>query len=493
MDHPIRTGVSLPTPPHVVVFPLPAQGHVNSMLKLAELLALAGFHVTFINSDQNHRCLLRHANAARFASYPGFRFETVPVGLPADHPRTGDRLIKIFDAVKIGGRELLRKLVASGSRREGGRSPVTCIVADGIMGFAIDVGKEAGVPVIHFRTISACAVWAYWCVPQLIEAGELPFQGNDMDELITSVPGMEAFLRRRDLPSFIRDLDMADPVFQQVHSLTRRSAEAHALVLNTFEDLEGSTLGHIRAQCPNVYTLGPLHALLKHRLAIEASSSKSNSLWEEDRSCVTWLDAQPPNSVVYVSFGSITPLTWDQLMEFWQGLVNSFHRFLWVIRPESIAGAGDGEGAKLKNNIRGGVAEGTSQRGYVVSWAPQEEVLAHPAVGGFLTHSGWNSTLESIEAGKPMICWPFFADQQLNSRFVSEVWKLGLDMKDCCDRSTVERMVRDLMDVKRDELVKSTAEMAHRTKLSVSQGGTSYSNFNRLIEDIKLMSMPSST
>ncbi|TXG49880.1 hypothetical protein EZV62_025755 [Acer yangbiense] len=97
----------------------------------------------------------------------------------------------------------------------------------------------------------------------------------------------------------------------------------------------------------------------------------------------------------------------------------------------------------------------------MVGWATQEEVLAHHAVDGFLTDNGWNSTLESEVAGQPMICWPYFADQQVNSRFVGEVWRLRLDMKDVCDRKVVEKMVNDLMVDRREEFVKSTNRMAN--------------------------------
>ena len=169
-------------------------------------------------------------------------------------------------------------------------------------------------------------------------------------------------------------------------------------------------------------------------------------------------------------------------MEFWHGLVNSGSRFLWVIRPDSLTEK-DGE-FQLQAQLR----EVTKERGQIVDWAPQEEVLAHPAVGGFLTHGGWNSTLESIFAGVPMICWPYFSDQQLNSRFVSHVWKIGMDMKDTCDRVTVEKMVRDVMEERRAEFTKSVDAMAKLARSSLSEGGTSYCNFNRLIEDIRLMS-----
>ena len=170
-------------------------------------------------------------------------------------------------------------------------------------------------------------------------------------------------------------------------------------------------------------------------------------------------------------------------MEFWYGLVNSKKRFLWVIRPDLVAQK-DGEG-KIPMEL----LEGTKDMGYIVGWAPQEEVLAHQAVGGFLTHSGWNSTLESIVAGVPMICWSYFYDQQVNSRFVSEVWKLGMDMKDVCDRVIIEKMVNDLMGEKKEVFMKSTVEMARLANESVSEGGSSYCNLNRLIEDIRLMSM----
>jgi len=169
-------------------------------------------------------------------------------------------------------------------------------------------------------------------------------------------------------------------------------------------------------------------------------------------------------------------------MEFWYGLVNSKKRFLWVIRPDMVVGEDH------DYRVPAELEEGTKDRGFIVGWAPQEEVLAHKAIGGFLTHSGWNSTLESLVAGVPMICWPYFADQQINSRFVSEVWKVGLDMKDVCDRHVVENMVNDLMVHRREEFLKSAKAMAMLAHKSVSSGGSSYSSLQDLIQYIKLLS-----
>lgn len=114
-----------------------------------------------------------------------------------------------------------------------------------------------------------------------------------------------------------------------------------------------------------------------------------------------------------------------------------------------------------------------------MGWAPQEEVLKHQAIGGFWTHSGWK-TLESIVAGVPMMCWSYFADQMVNSRLVSEVWKLGFDMKDRCDRVILEKMIRDLMGERKVEFMKSATEMADLARASVNQGGSSYCSLGRL-------------
>jgi len=109
----------------------------------------------------------------------------------------------------------------------------------------------------------------------------------------------------------------------------------------------------------------------------------------------------------------------------------------------------------------------------------------HPAMGGFFTHAGWNSTLEGILAGVPMICWPQFGDHQIDSKWVSDVWRIGLDMKDTCDRSTVERMIKTLMEDRREEIIGSMDRIAKLAHDCVSQCGSSYHNLDKLIEDIR--------
>ncbi|KAF5959604.1 hypothetical protein HYC85_000813 [Camellia sinensis] len=433
--------------PHVLIFPLPVQGPIKCMLKLAELLCLApDLHVTFLNTDHNHRRLLLYTDIqSRFATFPQFRFETISDGLPEDHPRSGDRFMDLFDSLETVTKPLFKEMLSSGIGR-----PVTCIIADGVLNFSFEIAEEVGIPLMYFDTISPCGLWTYFCVPKLIDAGELPFEGDDLDAPIKCVPGMEGFLRRRDLPNFCRVGDLNDPVTKIIMKEVQQVPRARGLILNTFEEVDEPVLSHMRSLCPNLYPIGPLHTHLKMKLATEPTppgpqQASSSSLWQEDRSCLKWLDAQPPKSVIYVSIGSLAMMTSDQVMEFWHGLVNSGHRFLWVRRPNSIPG-GDWE------------------------------------VGG-------TSTLESMVEGVPMVCWPYFVDQQVNSRFVSEVWKLGIDMKDTCDRAVIEKMIKDVMDLRRDEFVVSADRIAKLARESVSEGGSSSCNLERLIEDIRLMKM----
>ncbi|KAK2999821.1 hypothetical protein RJ639_023555 [Escallonia herrerae] len=155
--------------------------------------------------------------------------------------------------------------------------PVTCILADGILGFICDVANEIGIPIFYCRTMSAFFLSFSFCLPKLIESGELPFKGDDLYTPITSVPGMEGFLRRRDLPTFCRCGDLSDPSIQLFKTEIQELPRAHGLILNTMEHLEGPVLSHIREHCPNLYTIGLVHAQLKSKLAGTTTSSSTSS------------------------------------------------------------------------------------------------------------------------------------------------------------------------------------------------------------------------
>ncbi|KAL4324164.1 hypothetical protein GQ457_11G007260 [Hibiscus cannabinus] len=480
LENPTQTGSKMenltPQPPHVVFLPFPALGHVKPLLKLAELLSHATFHVTFINTEFIHHRLLPSIDLDAFhRRFPNFRFLSIPDGLPTHHPRALEDLLPSIGSATLAA---LRRLLISDNL---GRT-TTCIIADGIMpSSAVTAGDEFGIPVLAFRTFSACCTWTNFHLSKLIEEGEVPLQDKDMDKLVTCIPGLENVLRRRDLPSICRVERAGDPILEFFIKEAKAMLRASALILNTFHELEAPMVSKLTSFFSKIYTIGPLHALSTVRINDDRSplASTTGILWKEDKGCITWLDSRPSESVVFVSFGSIVRFTHDQMLEFWHGLINSGKPFLWVIRPDSIIGE-DGNSGKLLMELQ----ERTNGKGFIVNWAPQEQVLAHGAVGGFLTHGGWNSIMESTHAGVPMICWPAISDQQVNSRFVSEVWRVGLDMKDKCERLVVEKMVRDVMEAKRDEIMKVMGVVAKQARESVKEGGSSYRNLEALIQDI---------
>ncbi|XP_070053087.1 7-deoxyloganetic acid glucosyltransferase-like [Nicotiana tomentosiformis] len=475
MDHPS---------PHVLLFPLPIQSPINSMLQLAELFCLAGLQVTFLNTNHNQKLLLRHTNVeSRFRQYPRFRFRTISDGLPEENPRSSVQFGELISSLQAVAEPFLREILLSSSSNSNGvtEPPVTCVIPDGLFYYAVDIGNEIGVPVIPFDTISPCCLWVYLCIPKLIQAGEIPFKGNDLDVLFENIAGMQGLLRRRDFPFYGLNDYATDPYCQMVLKEVESIPRSNGLILNTFEDLDGPLLSLIRSHCQQTYAIGPLHLHLKTKLAEKRMpiSASSNSLWEEDHRSIQWLDAQPIESVIYVSFGSMATLSKEEILEFWHELVNSGIRFLWVMRSNLL------RGEESNHQFVKELAEGCIERAYIVSWAPQEKVLAHSAIGGFLTHSGWNSTMESIVQGKPMICWAVYVDQRVTSRFVGEVWKIGVDMKDICDRYIIEKMVKDLMVTNRDEFKKSAEKLSNLAKESVGDGGSSYNALQCLVDDVK--------
>jgi hypothetical protein len=320
-------------PVHVLVFPWPAQGHINCMLHFAAGLLDAGIHVTFLHTDHNLRRLSR---AADDASTRRLRFMSLPDGLPDDNPRgVADQMHLAESLLRTGAvayRALLVSLLSTetaGSRHaDTSNGPVTCVVADGILPFAIDVAEELGVPALAFRTASACSFLAYLSVPKLLEFGEVPCpMGGGLDDPIRGVPGMEGFLRRRDLPTSCRRHDV-DPMLQVLAEYSAHSGKARALILNTATSMEGTALAHIALRMRDVFPIGPLHAVR----ASSPAPAQAGSLWREDDGCMAWLDGQPDRSVVYVSLGSHAVISHEQFTEFLSGLVGTGYAFLWVLR-----------------------------------------------------------------------------------------------------------------------------------------------------------------
>ncbi|XP_028054914.1 7-deoxyloganetin glucosyltransferase-like [Camellia sinensis] len=210
-----------------------------------------------------------------------------------------------------------------------------------------------------------------------------------LDTIIDWIPGMKD-IRLKDLPTCFQTTNPNDEIFNLAMESAESASQASAIGLHTFNALEQDLLDALSSMFQNVYTIGPLQLLLNQQVSPDLERLGYN-LWKEEPKCLQWLDSKEPSSVIYVNFGSVTVMPLQHLIEFAWGLANSNHYFLWVIRPDLVIG----ESVILAQEFEAD----TKERGLIAGWCPQEEVLNHPSVGVFLTHSGWNSTIESLTAG----------------------------------------------------------------------------------------------
>ncbi|CAI9786231.1 unnamed protein product [Fraxinus pennsylvanica] len=470
-----------PEKPHAVCLPFPAQGHINPMLKLAILLHHRGFYITFVNTEYNHRRLQKSGAAG--SNSPDFHFETIPDGLPQADSDTTQHIPSLCLSLKENGLAPFRQLLVKLNSSTEGIPPVTCIVSDAILSFAVVAADEIGVPCVCFRTTNACCFLCNKYLRKLIEKGIIPLKDSSyltngcLDTTVDCIPSLNN-IRLRDFPAVIRTTDINDPMLNFSMEETERVSKASAIIFNTFDALEAEVLNALSPLCPPVYFIGPLH-LLVNRLQENSLKFMGGNLWKEELGCIEWLNSKKPNSVVYVNFGSVTVLTPQQLIEFAWGLANSRKNFFWIIRSDTVVG----DSANLPSEF----VEETKDRGLIARWCPQEQVLSHPSIGVFLTHSGWNSTIESMCSGVPMMCWPFFADQFVNCRFACTEWGVGMEIDNNVNRVEVEKIVREMIGGEKGKSLKNKAiDWKKKAKEATEIDGSSYLNFNNLVKNVLL-------
>ncbi|KAF0902711.1 hypothetical protein E2562_019062 [Oryza meyeriana var. granulata] len=478
---------------HAMLFPFPCSGHINPTLKLAELLHSRGVHVTFVNTEHNHERLLRRgaASGGALRGREGFRFEAVPDGLSEEERAAPDSTVKLYLSLRRScGKPLeeLARRVASRGDDDDGVPPVTCVVLSGLVSFALAVAEELGVPAFVLWGTSACGFACTLRLRQLRQRGYTPLKDESyltngyLDTPIDWIAGMPT-VRLGDISSFVRTLDPTSFALRVEEDEANSCTRAQGLILNTFDDLESDVLDALKDEFPRVYTIGPLVAAMHGRVNRAnglGGAAAGLSLWEEDFACMAWLDAQPAGSVLYVSFGSLTVMSPDALAELAWGLADSRRPFLWVVRPGLVAGGA--------NALPDGFVAETKDRCFIAEWCAQEQVLRHRAVGGFLTHSGWNSTTESICAGVPMICWPGFADQYINSRYVRDEWGIGLRLDEELRREQVAAHVEELMGGgdRGEEMRRNAAKWKAVAEAAAAKGGSSYDSLDKLVEQLRL-------
>ncbi|GLT93018.1 hypothetical protein SLE2022_108250 [Rubroshorea leprosula] len=435
----------------IVFFPLPLQGHINPMLQLANILYTKGFSITIIHT---------HFNSPKPSNYPHFTFHSIPDALSESDALNSDLMAVLYhlntNLVKPF-HDCLARLLS-----EDHKDPIACLITDAIWQFTQAVANKHNVPRIVLRTSSICSFLAFAALDLLRERGYMPLKDSELETPVPELPP----LRVQDLPEIkTSDLEHFYGLLANVIKETKASA---GLIWNSYEELEQDALATSRQvfRIPN-FVIGPLHMYFP---------AASSSLLSQDKSCMSWLDKQAPNSVLYVSFGSIAAVSETEFLEIAWGLANSNQPFLWVVRPGLV------RGSEWLEPLPSGFMEMLGGRGHIVKWAPQQEVLTHPATGGFWTHCGWNSTLESLCEGVPMICQPSFGDQRVNARYISHVWRVGVHLEYKLDRVEIGRAIKRLMVEKEGEEMRNRIRvLREKTNSLLNQTGSSSQSLEKLV------------
>ncbi|CAI0402503.1 unnamed protein product [Linum tenue] len=405
----------------LIMVPYPALGHVTPMFHLASsFLQLPDCNYTFAPVLLLPHFLHRQISATATNDVDP-RISLVPVpeeddgeDEPPPSPADFFAIDKAMEQSSSPAGQMeavVRDIVACSG--DGGCD--VCMVVDLLVSSAIGVGRRCGLPVAGFWAVDLLAHQLIAAIPQLVATGLVhPHSGIPQYPgipIVDVLPHDQPALSTDDLPWLIGSPSARSARFKFWNkTLQRSTTQLQYLLVNSFPDQ--NVLHHQqKQQQPKILQVGPL--MPKHQV----HTSNNVTFWEQDPACLHWLDTQKPNSVLYIAFGSwVSPIGEPKVQALATTLEALHVPFVWVLGPAWRQGLPCGYEKRLS----------ASQRGMVVSWAPQMKVLGHVAVGCFLTHCGWNSMVEAVRCRKPMLCYPIAGDQFANCARIVEEWRVGV-------------------------------------------------------------------
>ncbi|KAG5237036.1 glucosyltransferase family protein [Salix suchowensis] len=446
-------------PPHVLVFPYPAQGHTRPLLDLTHQLSLHNLTITILTTPKNLPTVSPllslhpqiHTLVLPFPSHP-----LIPAG--------------VENVQELGNSGNLPVIAASTKLYDpivtwfkSHTNPPVAIISDFFLGWTQHLAQHLNIPGFAFYPSGA------------FFAGIMNYCWDNMESL--KGLGVVDF---EHLPSSFRMYRESDPDCQLLKDCLVANKLSYGFIFNSFESLEGDYLGYLRRYFGHerVYAVGPLNLLGPDSTdrGIPVTSSSGNVF--------EWLDGCPDGSVLYVCFGSQKLLNKKQMKALADGLEKSMVRFIWVVKTGTAQQVEDGYGA-----VPDGFDERLAGRGLVIrGWAPQVNILRHRAVGGFLSHCGWNSILEGIVAGAMILAWPMEADQFIDARLVVE--ELGVGVAACegaaavPDSEELAKVIGESMSEEGTGVRMKAKELKRKALEAVKEGGRSLNDLNGLVKEL---------
>ncbi|KAK7252549.1 hypothetical protein RIF29_36573 [Crotalaria pallida] len=445
---------------YCLVLAFPGQGHINPMLQFSKLLQHEGIKVTLATTVFYCKNMLRLP--------PSIALGTFSDGFDNGGGLGKAKSLKHYlDTSRQVGSQTLKDLIIKKLGRSG--NPVDYLIYDSFLPWVMDVAKRSGIPGAVFITHTLAVSSLYYHVN--LGNIKVPITHE------VSLPALPP-LQPEDLPSPFFNYEED---FVALHSLAAHFSDIHKadrVLCNSLYELEKEIVDWTMKIWPKFRTIGPSipSMFLDKRLENDEDYGAAQFTSEE---CMKWLEDKPKGSVVYVSFGTMVAVNEEQIEEVAYGLKDSGSYFLWVVRAS--------EQAKLPKDF-----ELKSEKGLVVAWCSQLKVLAHEAISCFVTHCGWNSTLESLSLGIPMIAVPQWAEQFTNAKFIADVWKVGIrairaavDEKKIVTREVLKHCIWKIMESDKGIEVKRNA-MQWKTLAveAFGEGGSSHTNITEFLDGL---------
>ncbi|XP_027331956.1 UDP-glycosyltransferase 92A1-like [Abrus precatorius] len=471
---------------HIVMVPFMAHGHVIPFLALARLIQQrTNFTITIANTPLNIQYLRSSTsntndNHIHLAELP---FNSTQHGLPPNIENTEklplSHISKLFHS-SLSLQAPLHSLISQITKQEG--QPPLCTISDLFLGWVNNVAKSCGTRNITFTTCGAYGTLAYISI-----WANLPHRKTDSDEFY--VPGFPQNYRFHitQLHRYLRLADGNDEWSKFFPPQIAYSMESDGWICNTVEEIEPLGLQLLRkyTELP-VWSVGPLLPPVelqgsKHRVGKELGIAT--------QACIEWLDLKDESSVLYVCFGSQNTISELQMMALAEGLEESGKSFIWVIRPPF---GFDMNGEFREEWLPRGFEERMrdSKRGLLVhKWGPQLEILSHRSTGVFLSHCGWNSVLESLGNGVPLIGWPLAAEQAYNVKMLMEELGVGVELTRTVESVICGEDVKKVIEVAMDhegkgkEMKEKVKEIAVHMREATTEKGEMKGSSVRAMDD----------
>ncbi|XP_073132497.1 zeatin O-glucosyltransferase-like [Henckelia pumila] len=450
----------------VIMVPFPSQGHLNQLMQLSCLISNYGLQVHYIGSSIHIRQARVRVNGLNPQDLSKIHFHDIPIPYFESPPPNPDSSSKFPVQLQPACDATLsqRQPVFEFLRGIAKKSKRVVVIHDPLMAAVVqDVVSIPNAKSYVFNCLSAFALAAY----TLGKMGKrFPFE----------VP--------KEFPPFERcsSDDIMNFAALQSESLQYRAGD----IYNSSRLIESPYLDIMAnreiAGDRKIWAIGPI---------IPTNfPSRDNDIPPK---CLQWLDQQGPSSVIYVSFGTTTSLSDEEIKELAMGLEQSGQKFIWVLRD---ADKGDifSTGETRRAELPKGFEERVEGVGIVVrDWAPQPEILAHPATGGFMSHCGWNSCIESVTMGVPIAAWPMHSDQPRNGFLIAEIMKVGIVVREwdpsgeVVKASTIANVVKKLMASEDGETIRKRAEkLGAALRRSTEEGGASRLELDSFVAHITM-------